>query len=379
MKKITFSLIAFLLTLAAFAQQKEPFLVFDNETFNFGTIQEEGGQATHKYIFTNTGSMPLIIKEVKPSCGCTTPDWTKEPVLPGNKGFVAAIYNPAGRPGPFNKTVTVTSNATNNPVVLKFNGTVTPKAKRPEDTYPIIIDSIRLTSNFVYFDSIYFGEIKTKKIDIWNVRKSACTITLPNIPKHIKVVFKPSATLAPDQKGSIEITYISKDKNDWGYVFDNLQFVADGKVNANNRITVSADIKEDFAKLSPKQIENAPVIKVNEFTYDFGTVKKGESVKHDFTITNEGKSELIIRKKSASCGCTLAELSKTNIKPGETTVLSATLNTASKSGDVATTITLITNDPKNSKVILFFRGNVTSDDNKALPPAENNVQQHSTH
>jgi hypothetical protein len=367
MKRITLTFIASLLILFASAQQKEPFLVFDSESFDFGKIQEEGGQATHKYIFTNTGSLPLVIKEVKPSCGCTTPDWTREPIMPGNKGFVAAIYNPAGRPGPFTKTVTVTSNATNNPVTLKFTGTVTPKAKRPEDTYPIILDSVRLTSNFVYFDSIYLGEVKTKKIDIWNIRKSASVISLPNVPKHIKITIKPSATLKPDEKGFIEIIYYTKDKNDWGYVFDNIQFVVNEKPNANNRITVSADIKEDFAKLTEKQIANAPVISVKENSYDFGTVKKGDAVKHDFEITNTGKSELIIRKISASCGCTLAELQSKVIKPGETTKVIATLNTASKAkGDVATTISLVTNDPKNSKVILFFRGIVTTDE-KAQP------------
>ena len=63
------------------AQQKEPHLVFDAESFDFGKIKQEV-PATHKFEFTNTGSMPVIISDVKASCGCTTPGWSKEPVLP---------------------------------------------------------------------------------------------------------------------------------------------------------------------------------------------------------------------------------------------------------------------------------------------------------
>jgi len=359
MKKITLLISGIIGGVFLLAQQKEPFMAFDSQTHNFGTIKEEDGPVTHKYIFTNTGSIPLVIKEVRASCGCTASDWTKEPVLPGNKGFVSATYNPVGRPGPFTKTVTVTSNATNSPITLRFNGTVTPRTKKPEDIYPIVLDSIRFTQNFVYFDSIYAGEVLTKKIEVWNTRKTSATLSFVNVPKHIKVTFKPSATLKPDEKGSIEFIYSAKEKNDWGYVYDNLQLAVNGQTNTNNRITVSAKIREDFRKLSPKQLENAPVLKVNEYAYDFGTVKRGEKVKHDYILTNEGKSDLIIRKKTASCGCTVAELKKNTLKPGESLPLTVEMNTENKSGEVAYTITLITNDPKNAEVILFLRGKVS--------------------
>ncbi len=358
MKRIILSISAIVfLYLFSFGQQKDPFLVFDSESHDFGKIKEEAGPATHKFMFTNTGSLPLIIKDVKPSCGCTTPDWTKEPVLPGNKGFISATYNPSGRPGPFTKTITVTSNATNNPVSLKFNGSVIPKPKSPEDEYPTIFDSVRLKSNFMLFDTLYSGESKTKKIELWNTLKSNATITFANVPKYIKLKVVP-ATLKPNEKGIVEVTYNSKDKKDWGYVSDNINFVVNNKVNVNNRIIVSADIKEDFAKLSPKQIEKAPKIVVAEHSFDYGTVTLGQEVKHDFMIKNEGQSDLIIHKKSASCGCTSAELKSMVLKPGQSEPVSVTLRT-DKVGEITVTITLITNDPKDSKIILFIRGTVT--------------------
>src|SRR5437870_282846 len=85
-------------------------LKFEKETHEFGTIAE-GVQATYEFKFKNTGNQPVVISNVQPSCGCTTPDWTKEPILPGKSGMVKAVYNSTGRPGAFHKSITVTSNA----------------------------------------------------------------------------------------------------------------------------------------------------------------------------------------------------------------------------------------------------------------------------
>jgi len=73
--------------------------------------------------------------------------WTKEPVIPGKKGYIDVSFNPQGRPGPFNKSITVASNAENTPVVLRIKGSVVPKEKSIEDIYKYQMGSIRLISN----------------------------------------------------------------------------------------------------------------------------------------------------------------------------------------------------------------------------------------
>jgi hypothetical protein len=95
---------------------------WDEQTFDFGKIVK-GKPVTHEFEFTNTGSAPLIIMGVKPSCGCTTPEWTKEPIPAGGSGFIKATYNTSAL-GAFNKTITVTSNADGNPVILTIKGEV---------------------------------------------------------------------------------------------------------------------------------------------------------------------------------------------------------------------------------------------------------------
>jgi len=96
---------------------------FEKEIHDFGTVVE-GEMATHEFTFTNTGKEPLIISNVAASCGCTTPSWTREPVKPGEKGSIKAVYNSANRPGPFTKQVTITSNAKTATKVLTIKGVV---------------------------------------------------------------------------------------------------------------------------------------------------------------------------------------------------------------------------------------------------------------
>ncbi len=103
---------------------------FTSESYDFGTISE-GPSAEHVFTFTNTGREPLVIERVQPSCGCTAPDWTKEPVGPGKTGMVKATYGTQGRPGHFEKTMTVFTNAGTK--MVSFKGTV---EKAPETSVP---------------------------------------------------------------------------------------------------------------------------------------------------------------------------------------------------------------------------------------------------
>lgn len=93
-----------------------------SDTYDFGSIPQ-GIPAKARYEFTNTGKEPLIITDVQKTCGCTSTDWTKEPIAPGQKGFIMAEYNAANE-GVFNKAITVMSNATTPSVKLYFKGTV---------------------------------------------------------------------------------------------------------------------------------------------------------------------------------------------------------------------------------------------------------------
>ena len=95
---------------------------------DFGTISE--GQEVRKvYEFKNTGEAPLIIENVRPSCGCTAPNWTKTPIPVGGTGTVEVLFNSKGKPNAQNKTVTVTANTWPQNTVLRFKAFVTPASQ----------------------------------------------------------------------------------------------------------------------------------------------------------------------------------------------------------------------------------------------------------
>jgi hypothetical protein len=96
---------------------------WENTEHDFGDIQS-GETVTYKFKFTNTGTANLILEEVKPSCGCTTPEWTREPVPPGGTGFVTVSFDSNGKSGVQNKSVTVIANTEPRNVKLSFRANV---------------------------------------------------------------------------------------------------------------------------------------------------------------------------------------------------------------------------------------------------------------
>ncbi|HNP18453.1 MAG TPA: DUF1573 domain-containing protein [Fulvivirga sp.] len=105
-----------------------PAFAFETTEHDFGMINE-GDVVHHKFEFTNTGDAPLIIQSAKGSCGCTVPDWSKEPIPIGGKGFVNATFNSSGKPNVQNKTVTITANTWPKTTTLRIKAMVTPKPK----------------------------------------------------------------------------------------------------------------------------------------------------------------------------------------------------------------------------------------------------------
>ena len=103
-----------------------------DEEYNYGAVSE-GTKVTYQFRFKNTGSAPLTLTRVKPSCGCTTPTYSKDPVAPGEEGFIDVSFNTSGKSGVQNKTVTVTGNFEGSVnKILRINGEVTRAQAQPQ-------------------------------------------------------------------------------------------------------------------------------------------------------------------------------------------------------------------------------------------------------
>ncbi|MCD8193568.1 MAG: DUF1573 domain-containing protein [Tannerellaceae bacterium] len=126
MKQVIFIFMALLLaTGSAFSQQDGGAVISaDVTTHDFGEINEKDGKVTHSFTVKNEGNAPLIITRVIASCGCTTPEWTKEPIAPGKEGTIKGTFDPLNRPGPFAKTISVYSNGKKGSFIFTIRGDV---------------------------------------------------------------------------------------------------------------------------------------------------------------------------------------------------------------------------------------------------------------
>ena len=134
MKKLLLFAMAIFMAFSVSAQEQQPQIIeIAEKTHDFGTIKEEDGRVTHVFTFKNVTEGALTIKNVRASCGCTTPAWSKEPIASGKQAQITVTYTASGRPGSFHKSVTVTlSNGTEDfTQVLFIKGKVTPKQVAP--------------------------------------------------------------------------------------------------------------------------------------------------------------------------------------------------------------------------------------------------------
>lgn len=101
---------------------KLPVMIFEITEYDFGTLKK-GDPCIYDFVFKNDGKSDLVITNVRSSCGCTTPTYTQEPVKKNDKGTISVKYD-SNRVGSFSKTITITSNAKNSPVIISIKGKI---------------------------------------------------------------------------------------------------------------------------------------------------------------------------------------------------------------------------------------------------------------
>ncbi len=222
------------------AQNRIGNIAFEKLVHNYGIIKEADGKAVYKFAFTNKGKMPAIITNVVASCGCTSPDWTKAPIPPNQKGYVNVAYDPYLRPGNFKKDITVTF-ADKTVAVLQIMGDVIPKAGKAEDRFQFHMESLWLRSNKVPFAKIKKQRKDNDKLPIYNSSNKNMTITFKNVPKHIKIEVEPKV-IKPKKTGVIKVFYDAKQKKAKGFVKDMIKVLVNGKEVSRNTLYVSATI-----------------------------------------------------------------------------------------------------------------------------------------
>ncbi|MGL1885915.1 MAG: DUF1573 domain-containing protein [Reichenbachiella sp.] len=344
------------LSQAVFAQGK---LELVEETHDFGTIKEADGPAMNDFELINSGDQPLIISHVKASCGCTTPSWSREPIAPGERGYVQVQYNPRNRPGPFRKTLTITTNGTPAVVRAYIKGQVEPREKTIEEKLPIKIGALRMAKRTYNLGVTTNESVLIESLDFYN--DSADTIRITEKvkgPDFIQLKFD-TLVIAPNSRVNANLTYDAKHKDNLGMQNHGVVFYTDEAENAAKKINVMITLKEYFPSMTTEEEESAPRLIIADRLKNAGKVAQGEKIEVEYVLSNSGKKKLNIRKLESNCACMTSSLSDTDIKPGKSTTLKVVFDTTKRRGTQNKSVSIYSNDPNDPTQVVTIRASVT--------------------
>lgn len=352
MMKGFFLLVGLFSCLTVFAQ---PVIIFSQKSHDFGTIKEVNGSVSYQFEFVNNGNAPILIKNVESSCGCTSPEWSKQPVLPGKSGFVKAIFDPKERPGRFEKTITVSSNAKTPVVILQITGSVEPKNRTFLDDYPSELPSgIRLSLDEIALMSATKGENKSVEVGMYNNSGKNLNISFEKVPSHIKISAEPRE-LNAKQKGVVRASYNTAQSGEYGLSREYVTMVADGK---KYQLPVSVFVEEDFSKLTPGERADAPKMEVEKNYFNFGEAASANIKMYTYRIKNSGKSAMKIYRFYTNDDRIEVELVKKELNAGESADVIVRTKRDARPGKISGVVSVITNSPDMQETKLRFYGEI---------------------
>lgn len=347
MKKFFVSMVAIMSTMAAMAQV----ITFERTEHDFGKINEADGRVTTVFNFKNEGMEPLVLSNVRASCGCTTPKWTREPIEPGQTGEITVTYNPNGRPGRFQKTITVTSNAKENATAkLYIKGEVIPKPAKPVNQYTVQMGELSLKSNSIDFGTIKMGENPMRELEYANHTDHELNVGLALHDQDNYLISQVTLpTIAPQAEGKFQLVLDSKVSRLYGPVVASAYVVVNDKkiITDEYRINIKANIVEDFSNLTVAERQNAPIVELQD-KVEMGKLAAGKKYKKTIMLQNVGTNPLNVRRVYSADNSIETLAPKGAIKSGKKGEIKLVIATDTKTGSYTRNIQVITNDPQNA-------------------------------
>lgn len=334
--------------ISAMAMAQNPVIVFERTEHNFGQINEQDGRVTTEFVFKNEGMSPLVLSNVRASCGCTTPKWTREPIEPGQSGQITVTYNPSGRPGRFQKTITVTSNATEATTRLYIKGEVIPKPAAQTNTYSVHMGDLDLKSKTINFGVVKKGDIVEREIEYANNKNANLLVNVAtNLNENYLQAIATLETVKPKETGKLKVVFNSDMCKTYGPITMYAYVVVNGKQTETDdfKITISADVQEDFSNMTVEEKQMAPIIDVDN-KIDLGVLNRSNSVKKTITLTNAGFNPLTLHRVYSSTANIKISTAKSSIKSGKKGEIKLDINTLQQeAGDYTCNLIIISNDP----------------------------------
>ncbi len=356
----------------------------DKVVHDFGDIFTDQGAVSCTFTFKNISDKPILLLQAVSSCGCTTTEWTREPLQPGKTGTVSATFDNEDGPYPFDKTVTVYVNEVKKPIVLHLRGVAHENAKPLKETYSLKIGNMGIKNLEVKAGNISQRETKSGTVAIANVGVTPMKVEFKNVSDGLTVQVFPNPVPA---KSVATMTYtITASRERWGKnwyyatpVIDGREFKAIGSLpdpeepvddlhfysQPNARIGIGkgeiafwAVTKENFSSLPKDYKDDMANPTFTKSTVNFGKLASGAKTSLTFEYTNKGKMDSKFFKLDADCSnVTVKEMEDT--APGKKGRIVVELDTKGMpKGDNIIALNLFTNSPFRPVISLQIAGTI---------------------
>ena len=228
-----------------------------NEVIDCGNVIYEQ-PVTAKFELQNMSSNPVSIKDVKTSCGCTTVEYPKGQIAPGESFVVNATYD-SRQVGHFFKDIALYSDASQQPFYLQIRGVVVEEIIDFAGQYPYTIADLNVDRNDVEFDDVNRGDRPVQKINIRNASSKSVSPVVMHLPSYMQAQVSPT-TLQPGRQGTISLILDSKKVRDYGLTQTSvfLGMYPGDKVHPDKEISVSTVLLPAFTEMTETQMQYAP-------------------------------------------------------------------------------------------------------------------------
>jgi len=216
--------------------------------------------------------------------------------------------------------------------------------------------SLRFSATTLKFGRIKNNATKTDTIRIFNSGSNAVNLSLGKIPSHLTCQLQ-SSSVASNEESWMTVSFDAAKKNDYGFVLDGIELITNDPDQQKKNISVTATIEEFF----PPAADSVSPTKARwaETTFDYGHLKQGDKLTHEFIVYNDGKKDLQIHKTKTNCGCLKAKVAKPTIAPGDSTVVKVDFDSFGKEGKDSRKVNVYLNDPAKPDVTIEMKGEIS--------------------
>lgn len=330
------------------AEGESPF-AFQQTTLDFGKIKEADGPVSGSFFFVNRSARPVQIDMVPTSCGCTTVDYPTRPVEPGEVCELVVRFNPANMSGKVYRDVTVVTRSSEDRLVITAD--VEPAPVGPEQMYPGIVGGgIRSRDLSYRFGYAAQGRSQSQSITLYNGGDKTVLLKAESSNPHLTV--KCPYSLKAGAADGMTVTYdIPVGASNYGVTEDIITLYVDG-VKAERPIRLSAIMVDDLDRSD----KNAPSMRVDPSYITVKDIRRGRTVRRQFTIYNDGRKDLAIRHVKTSPNVTTPLKAGTSVPAGKSVTVDVKV-TAPKTttSSAQESVYIITNDPLRPQKEIVIR------------------------